>query len=68
MMENIISDRINKNDFVNKTISKINYDAVNEVKFYFTDGTCSILEVSSEIPVLGFYGITQQFNLKNGNF
>jgi hypothetical protein len=50
---------INEKDFVGKTIERMNTTAVNEVKFYFTDGTEVALETVCELPSLGLYGITQ---------
>lgn len=50
---------INQKDFLGKTIERMDTTAVNEVIFYFTDGTNIALETECVLPTLGLYGISQ---------
>lgn len=57
---------INHKDFVDKTIEKLDTRAVNEVVFYFTDGTKVALETEAALPSLGLYGIAQVEGTQTG--
>lgn len=51
---------VKQNQFLNKTIAKMDTQVVNELIFYFADGTTATLEVEAVHPSIGLYGIVSQ--------
>jgi hypothetical protein len=54
-----MSSLINHKSFIGKTIVKVE-SAVNQVTFYFTDGTNVRLEIEAIFPSIGLHGIVEQ--------
>lgn len=51
---------VKKNKFLGKTIQRMDTTAVNEVIFYFTDGTSTSIEVEAMISSMGLYGMVSR--------
>jgi hypothetical protein len=50
---------INPKTFAGKTVDRIDDTSLNQVIFFFTDGTTATLEVEAVMPTYGLYGITE---------